>query len=79
MTTTHGPNVGLTTGSTLRLSGFLMECWGAFQEWRKREKLRAELYGLDDIELRDIGITRGEIEYFASHRSIDPRGIRSAG
>jgi hypothetical protein len=26
----------------------------------------------------DIGITRGEIDYFASNRGIDPRGIRSA-
>jgi hypothetical protein len=25
----------------------------------------------------DIGITRGEIDYVASHRGIDPRGIRS--
>jgi hypothetical protein len=26
----------------------------------------------------DIGTTRGEIDYVASNRSIDPRGIRSA-
>jgi len=25
----------------------------------------------------DIGITRGEIDYFASNRGIDPQGIRS--
>jgi hypothetical protein len=25
----------------------------------------------------DIGTTRGEIDYVASNRSIDPRGIRS--
>ena len=29
-------------------------------------------------ELVDIGITRGEIDYVASNRGIDPRGIRSA-
>ena len=52
-------------------------CWGAFQEWRKRERLRAELYGLNNRELMDIGITRGEIEYFASNGGIDPRGIRT--
>jgi uncharacterized protein YjiS (DUF1127 family) len=32
---------------------------------------------LNDFELQDIGITRGEIDYVASNRSIDPRGIRS--
>jgi hypothetical protein len=26
----------------------------------------------------DIGTTRGEIDYIASNRSIDPRGVRSS-
>jgi uncharacterized protein YjiS (DUF1127 family) len=51
--------------------------WNAFQQWRKRDRLRTELYGLNDRELMDIGITRGEIDYVASNRSIDPRGILS--
>jgi uncharacterized protein YjiS (DUF1127 family) len=66
------------TKSTQRVSNFLGSCWGAFQQWRKRDRLRTELYGLNDRELMDIGITRGEIDYFASYRGIDPRGIRSA-
>ena len=53
-------------------------CWNAFQEWRKRGKMRTELCRLTDSELADIGITRGEIDYVASHRDIDPRSIRSA-
>jgi uncharacterized protein YjiS (DUF1127 family) len=40
--------------------------------------LRAVLYGLNDWELQDIGIARGEIEYVASNRGIEPRGARSA-
>ena len=52
--------------------------WNAFQQWRKRDRLRTELYGLNDRELMDIGITRGEIDYFASNRGVDPRGIRPA-
>jgi uncharacterized protein YjiS (DUF1127 family) len=48
--------------------------WNAFQEWRKRERLRTELYRLTDSELMDIGITRGEIDYVASNRIADPRG-----
>ena len=52
--------------------------WNAFQEWRKRERQRTELCRLTDNELMDIGITRGEIDYIASNRSIDPRGVRSS-
>ena len=52
--------------------------WNAFQEWRKREKLRTQLCRLTDSELADIGITRGEIDYVASHGGVDPRSIRSA-
>ena len=50
--------------------------WNAFREWRKREKLRTELCRLTDSELEDIGITRGEIDYFASNRSISPDPLR---
>jgi uncharacterized protein YjiS (DUF1127 family) len=46
--------------------------WGAFQEWRKWERLRR----LSDRELVDIAITRSEIDYVASHRGLEPRGIR---
>ncbi len=52
--------------------------WDAFQEWRKRERLRTQLCRLTDNELMDIGITRGEIDYVASNRSIDPTGLRSS-
>src|SRR6266567_7443400 len=65
------------TKPTQPVSNFLESCWGAFQQWRKRDRLRTELYGLNDRELMDIGTTRGEIDYVASHQGIDPRGIRS--
>jgi uncharacterized protein YjiS (DUF1127 family) len=52
--------------------------WNAFQEWRKSEQLRAQLFRLTDSELADIGTTRGEIDYAASHRDRDPRDILSA-
>ena len=48
--------------------------WNAFQEWRKRQRL-ANLCDLSDRELMDIGITRSEIDYLASHRGCDPRGV----
>jgi uncharacterized protein YjiS (DUF1127 family) len=54
-------------------------CWAAFQEWRKWERLRRDLYNLSERELMDIGISYGEIDYVASNRDTDPRGIRSPG
>jgi uncharacterized protein YjiS (DUF1127 family) len=79
MSTTHGATgLGQTAASTRRVSSFFKRHWGAFQEWRKRQRLRATLYDLSDRELMDIGTTRGEIDYVALNRSIDPRGIRSA-
>ena len=51
--------------------------WKAFQEWRKRRRLLANLWDLSDRELMDIGITRCEIDYLASHRGCDPRGVLS--
>ena len=80
MTTADGV-IGLerNTGSKGRILGLLRGYWAAFQERRTRERLRADLCYLNDFELTDIGITRGEIDYVVSNRSIDPRGILSAG
>jgi len=67
-----------TTVSQRRDSSALKNFWGAFQEWRKWERQRRDLCNLSDRDL-DIGITHGEIDYVASNRDTDPRGIRSAG
>ena len=78
MNTAHGATwLEQTSASTRRVSSFFKRYWGAFQERRKRERLRAELSYLSDLELKDIAITRGEIDYVASNRDIDPRGIPS--
>jgi uncharacterized protein YjiS (DUF1127 family) len=78
MSATYGATgLGQTSASTRRVSSLFKRYWGAFQERRKRERLRADLSYLNDLELKDIGITRGEIDYVASNRTIDPRGIRS--
>jgi uncharacterized protein YjiS (DUF1127 family) len=80
MNTAHGATgLGQTTVSTRTVFSFFERYWNAFQERRKRERLRADLCDLSDRELMDIGTTRGEIDYVASNRFIDPRGIRSAG
>ena len=76
MSTTYGATgLGQTAVSTRRVSSFFKTYWGAFQERRKerrkRQRERAELYRLNDWELMDIGMTRGEIEYVVSNRSFD--------
>ena len=78
MSTTYGATgLGQTAASTRRVSSFFWRYWDAFQERRERQRLQAVLYDLSDRELMDIGATRGEIDYVASNRSFDPRGIRS--
>jgi uncharacterized protein YjiS (DUF1127 family) len=63
--------------SARRVVSLLARYWQAFQERRKRQRLRAVLSGLTDRDLIDIGISRGEIDYVASNQAIDPRGVRA--
>ena len=76
MSTAHSAiGLGRMTGSTRCVAGFFKRYWDAFQERRKerrkRQRERAELYRLNDWELMDIGMTRGEIEYVVSNRSFE--------
>ncbi|MHC2536961.1 DUF1127 domain-containing protein [Bradyrhizobium diazoefficiens] len=78
MSTTHCTTwLERTSGSARHVASVIRKYWDAFQERRERQKLRTTLSNLSDMELMDIGSTRGEIDYVASHRGIDPRGIRS--
>jgi uncharacterized protein YjiS (DUF1127 family) len=78
MSTTYGTTwLERTSVSTRPISRFIWTYWEAFRQRREREKLRATLSDMSDRELMDIGTARGEIDYVASHRDIDPRGIRS--
>jgi uncharacterized protein YjiS (DUF1127 family) len=60
--------------SARRVSSLLKRYWRAFQERRRRQSLRDTLHELSDRELMDIGLTRAEIDYIASHRAIDRLG-----
>ena len=72
MSTTYGATgLGQTAVATRRVSSFFKRYWDAFQERRKRQRERGELHRLNDWELMDIGMTRGEIEYVVSNRSFD--------
>ena len=77
MSTIHGTTELGPASATRQVYSPLETYWNAFQEWRKRQRLRATLCDLNDRELMDIGTTRGEIDYVASNRSMDARGIRS--
>ena len=77
MSTIHGTTELGPATARRQVYSPLEAYWNAFQEWRKRQRLLANLCDLSDRELMDIGITRGEIDYVASHRDSDPRGIRS--
>ena len=65
--------LGQAAVSNRQAAGFIRRCWDVLQERRRREKLRAVLYGLEGHELKDIGITHGGIEYVVSHPDFDPR------
>lgn len=71
--------LGQTVASTRQIPGFIRRCWNAFQERRRLAQIRAALYSLNDGDLKDMGISHGDIEYVASNRAVDPRGARSAG
>jgi uncharacterized protein YjiS (DUF1127 family) len=55
--------LGVTSASTWHVSGTVKKLWCALQERRNRGRLRATLNGLQDRELKDIGISRAEIDY----------------
>jgi uncharacterized protein YjiS (DUF1127 family) len=74
MTIAHGTDDSRQTITSGNRANFFKRHWRAFQAWRERERI-TELSSLSDRELRDIGITRGEIDYFVSNRTVDPRGI----
>ena len=74
MSTTYD-TIGLPrTSVSIKPAGVFGRFRDALLERLLRQKVHAILSGLSDHELRDIGTTRGEIDYVASHRDVDPRG-----
>jgi len=49
----------------------LQRYWRAFQEGRRRERLRVSLRDLSRRQLMDIGLTPGDIDYIAAHRAVE--------
>jgi uncharacterized protein YjiS (DUF1127 family) len=61
------------TASTPGIFLLFRRHWDAVQAWHQRATLRAVLHSMKDHELRDCGITRGEIGYVARN-GADPNG-----
>ncbi|ABQ36769.1 DUF1127 domain-containing protein [Bradyrhizobium sp. BTAi1] len=61
---------GTPLQSLLRL---LAGGWRAFQDCRRRERLRASLCGLSERELKDIGLTPGDIDHIVAFRAFETR------
>ena len=59
------------TDDTRNVLNLLKRVWRAFGEWRQRQRSRTTLHALSDRELKDIGVTRDEIDHIARHRAID--------
>jgi uncharacterized protein YjiS (DUF1127 family) len=56
-TSVSTPSVGARVGA------LASRLWGAYSQGRARRVARRELQSLDDRMLKDIGISRGEIEF----------------
>jgi uncharacterized protein YjiS (DUF1127 family) len=67
MSTIHGATELRQATTKRQVYSPLEIYWEAFQQWRKRKRLRTQLC-LTERELTDIGITRGEIDSIASKR-----------
>lgn len=79
MTTIHVvTDLGQTAAPMRRAFRLFKRYWSMLREWRERDALRGALYNLSERDLQDIATTRGEIEYVARSRFVDPRGARSA-
>jgi uncharacterized protein YjiS (DUF1127 family) len=62
---------GRAAALTHSVLSLLTRYWRAFQQQRQRQGLPHTLQDLNDRELMDIGLTRGEIDYLTPDRAID--------
>ena len=63
MSAIYGTSEFVDTSMSAWISRRLTRLWSAFEASHKRRRMRAELYGLNDWELADMGLARGEIEH----------------
>jgi len=62
---------GPPAASERSLLSLLGRYWCAFQESRRRRRLRVGLRDLSERQMIDIGLTPGDIDCIAAHRAIE--------
>jgi uncharacterized protein YjiS (DUF1127 family) len=62
---------GQPVASTPRVPSLLWAYWRAFRNWRQRRRSRVGLHDLSERELRDIGLTPGDIDRIVAGRAIE--------
>ncbi|XUM20685.1 DUF1127 domain-containing protein [Bradyrhizobium oligotrophicum S58] len=53
------------------LFGLIAAYWLAFQDSRRRRRMRLHLRDLSEAQLVDIGLTQGDLDHIAAHRAIE--------
>jgi uncharacterized protein YjiS (DUF1127 family) len=78
MSTYANQDVGETAAPSILGTGLavLRDQWRAFREWRAQQQTIALLHSMNDRDLKDIGLTRAEIEPAVRGQSMRDRIIR---
>jgi uncharacterized protein YjiS (DUF1127 family) len=62
---------GPPAASTRDVLRLLRECWRAFRERRRRNRLRVSLNDLTERQLMDIGLGPGDIDHIVAQRAFE--------
>lgn len=62
---------GPPVASRWSVLSLLQEYWRAFRKRRQRKRSRASLDDLSDRDLKDLGLTPGDIDYIVARRAIE--------
>ena len=62
-----GPPVASTWSILSLLGGY----WRAFRNWRQCQRSRVSLHDLSERELRDIGLTSGDVDRIVAGRALE--------
>jgi uncharacterized protein YjiS (DUF1127 family) len=53
------------------LFSLIARSWHAFQDSRRRRRVRFHLRDLSEAQLMDIGLTQGDLDHIAAHRAVE--------
>lgn len=78
--TSHaGAQPGLAHGTLRSLGAALKRAWLAYLEYRMHREIARQLYAMKDSELKDIGLSRADIEFaIRGPGRLPPRHLRGS-